>query len=736
MQQRLVGLPSFTRFSRQRQGRWMSRSMQEMRLLHHPPNFLQTPMSPLSRPSFKQSPPNFVRYGRWISTQTTSTQAENNHLESSELSRVTTYVGLLEYLRKNHLIEGMRLARGFPEMTVRQAIEKQFLHLPTSQLLEMAAVERLEILKYLRVINVSDLSLVEKVKEWLTEVKRMHEEERIGSDEGRVLVYRLICLMRSKISKQTLKQDFEELYQSDLIQKKDYQSLAEYLNYLLLLGELRNLLQINSKDDFSDLLRFQDEMSELSVLESLRLFEHQRSLLGQEIDHRVKELIAALIRKSLSSNLILSVSDVYLIMDISEAIGSYFTNSEASKLMHQIRDKKLNLSRRMQLMMILSNSLKSFQSCDDELASFLKEKLNAIIMPLFWRYERILPQKSNDFFTFVKNIDSAFLTSSSHILFNNIGKELKAISGDDLEIIISTIPSYLQGDQVEVNQLIYLMRLVDLNITIDYFPESTKTLMMELLVNYLQEKNSPIHTTQVLVLLSKLQYGWNDFPRHVQELFAESLSSGSLKFNEIIGFMRCLPILCFDSEQIMDVSLDSPLMKVIICLLKSKDLNNDNIYIIEWLKILPLNVQNQLLSGIDIPEIPTKIIKPSLIPYQKKFIKECNHYLSQHLVRANDMKDRKIVISSAHSSIKSFPMHLTIECDGKVVVCIQLLKERIKVKGGEMKMDREDMFQDYVCYHTYGDVPIIPIEFEDYSKLEVGEEMFKEIENIVRSLIQ
>ncbi len=53
-----------------------------------------------------------------------------------------------------------------------------------------------------------------------------------------------------------------------------------------------------------------------------------------------------------------------------------------------------------------------------------------------------------------------------------------------------------------------------------------------------------------------------------------------------------------------------------------------------------------------------------------------------------------------------------------------------------MKMDREDEYRNYLCCHSYGDVPIIPIKFEDDSKLEEREDVLKEINNVARSLIQ
>eukprot|EP01040_Poterioochromonas_malhamensis_P009149 gene9149-9921_t len=749
--ERLGGHPSFNRFSHLKQGRWMGRSMQELRFRHRPRNFLQTYLSPLCAISRPSSKPNLVQCRRWISTQITSTQAQNN-LELSQLSRVNTYVGLLEYLRKNHFIEGIlemrfRILRAYsstwrPDTEVRQVLERKLSLLPASQLFEMPAKDRLEILSNLRLLKFSNLSFVGKVKEWLMEVKRMHEEQRIESDEGRVLLCHLLYLMPHTTSQQTLKQELEELSKSDLIQKKDFQSLSEYLSYLSVSKKINSLLQMYFKDDFSDLLKFQDEINELPVLESLRLFEHQRSLLRQGIDHGAKELISALIRKSLSSNLVLSVSDVDLIMDISEAIGTDFSIQDALELLRSMNSLKMNIQHRIKHMIRLSNALKSFQSCDKELASLLKEKINAIITAAFWKGNAISTQMSHDFFTFVKNIDSAFLTSSSHILINNVGKELNDISRDDQEIILSTLPIYFQGDQVEANQSFCLLKLADLNITIDYLPESTKTLMMEVFVNDLQKKDSPVYTARMIVIFSKLQYGWNDFPRHVQEICAESLCSDSLKFDEsnCIGLTRCLPILCFDSEQAMDASLDSPLMKVTICLLKGICRNSENHYnhlnpLIDWLKTLPLDMQTQLLSRVDAQKFPTSITKPSFTTEQSKFIKECKDYLSKHLVQAQDMKDRKIMISGSNSPVKSFPMHLTVECNGKVIACIQLLKERIKLRGGEIKMDREDKLRDYLCYHTYGNVPIIHIEFEDYSKLEVGEDVFKEIENVVRSLI-
>lgn len=75
-------------------------------------------------------------------------------------------------------------------------------------------------------MNISTSPFNEKVKEWLQAVNRMHEEQKITNNEGRTLV---LLLLKSFL-KSALKQEFEEIYDSKLIQKKDYQSFSEYIN--------------------------------------------------------------------------------------------------------------------------------------------------------------------------------------------------------------------------------------------------------------------------------------------------------------------------------------------------------------------------------------------------------------------------------------------------------------------------------------------------------------------------
>eukprot|EP01040_Poterioochromonas_malhamensis_P007675 gene7675-8287_t len=716
----------------------MNKSLQRIVFFHHPRSFFQTEL---------KIPTNHGQQ-RWVSTQTTQQFSSQSILAQAKLSEIKTYAGLLEYLRKNHFMEGIlqmpisflrdKSTRWLPDFKARQDLERQFLLLPAVQLFEMPAIERLEIVRYVVLMNISTSSFNEKAREWLKAVNTMHEDQRITSDEGRALILFLLNSL-----KPTFKKEYKEIYHNYLFQKKDYQSLADYLNYVALFQK------ISKRKSFtlSELNKFENEMKELPPLEILKLFlNHLHLLVREEIDPVAKSLLASLIRKILSSKITLSNDDFISLLLISDAVGIQFSNQEALQLRYNIRNMK-QFHQGIRLTMMLVNPLKSFQSCDKELASILKEKINAIITVAFW--ETYLNRRSlpSEFFSFIKDIDATFITSSSHILMNNHAKKWENIPSDEQEVILSSLRSYLQEDQVEVTKLLSLYKLVDMNITLHHFSESDKTTMMKAYVNHLQRNYlSSSDTSQVLVLFSKLQYKWSDFSLHTQEIIAWSLRSDSVNLNKdfLKGLIRFLPILCFDSEDAMNASLDSPLMTVNSCLLREisrdevlKFSSSTELYI-DWLKTLPLKVQKQLLSSAEMGEFPNKkLVHPSITTEQNLFIKECKQYLSRNLFRAQDMKHRKIVIFDASSSsIKSLPMHITIKCDGKVITCIQLLKERIKGRGGEMKMDREDLLRNYFCYHTYGDVPIIPIQLEDYSNLEERNDVLREIEQVMRSLIE
>ena len=77
-----------------------------------------------------------------------------------------------------------------------------------------------------------------------------------------------------------------------------------------------------------------------------------------------------------------------------------------------------------------------------------------------------------------------------------------------------------------------------------------------------------------------------------------------------------------------------------------------------------------------------------------------------------------------------------MECDGKVVACINLLRKRIKGSDGEMKINRVDSFREYLCNHDYGYPPIIRIEYEDYSQRARRKETLNDLVKVLRDIIE